>query len=232
MEQPLTCIAYDPADQKTCLLAACPEGHVNVLHPDNSVSCVKLPESCFDEAGVNMCALSPMTPNTSSNNTPSCLLYKGVPQPTNKVCLVDDSMVACGVGEMPVLEIMKATGHARVVCRKANHLEQLEDPSTASHLRAALPPTAATTSSLHCGTNISPLRSTRFAIVESGTEADGDVDDDDEDNDSDGFIDDGEDYAQELGLEDRIILVVTTTQPPPPTANNAQLPMIYYGGLE
>lgn len=119
----IKCLAYDPTDLKTCMLAPCPEGHVNVLHPDNTVSCVKLPDTCYTETGSSLCeTVSPST----------CLLYKGVPSATNKVCLIDETMVSCAVGEVPVLEIMKATGHARVVCRRP--LEGTEHPSTAAHL--------------------------------------------------------------------------------------------------
>jgi len=214
------CIAYDPADLQTCLLAPCPSGHVNVLHPDNSVSCVKLPENCFDELGNNLCALSQSTSPAAA----SCLLYKGVPAPTNKVCLVDDSMISCGVGEVPVLEIMKATGHARMVCRKQVH-DELESLSTAAQLPDK---------NIHSQTT-SPTH-TPILIVEAGMlyGEEGEGEDEDEDEEDNYSLEDEDMYGADESPE-HIVVVVTQPQSQSHAHDDisqALMPMIHYGGAE
>lgn len=211
MSDGFKCLAYDPSDLKTCLLAACPDGHVNVLHPDNSVSCVKIEPS-------ELCGGTPCAPS-------SCVLFKGIPTGTNKVCLIDDSELSCGVGEVPVLEIMKATGHARVVCRR--EVDELEHPTTAARLPEP---------DLGCSSEPLPApvfeMSTSGGFEEDGAAGEGDGDDDDSEGGLDS--DDHGGFIQEpMGSVERIVLVVTQPQHEsvvPPSTSQANLSMIYYGG--
>jgi hypothetical protein len=212
MSDGFKCLAYDPSDLKTCLLAACPDGHVNVLHPDNSVSCVKIEPD-------QLCGGSPCPSS-------SCVLFKGIPTGTNKVCLIDDSELSCGVGEVPVLEIMKATGHARVVCRR--EVDELEHPTTAARLPEP-----------DLGCSSEPLPAPVFEMSTSGgfeEDGAGEGDGDDGDDDSEGGLDsdDHGGFIQEpMGSVERIVLVVTQPQHEsvvPPSTSQANLSMIYYGG--